>query len=491
MIHDQNLILHALLRQDLSSFIQKGFDIVTGGEPYHHNWHIDLIASNLEACVRGEIRRLVITIPPRNLKSICASVAFPAWILGHDPRKKVIAVSYAQDLALKHAQDFRAIVDSEIYRQIFPGTRPSSYRNTQSEYITTRGGGRLSTSTGGTLTGRGGDILIIDDPLKPQDAMSETARAGVNNWYDNTLYSRLNDKKNGCIVIIMQRLHEDDLVGHVLRQEGWVHVNLPALAEHDEVHVIKTPNLSTRTIRRRAGEALHPEREAAEDLEKLRTEILGAYHFSAQYQQSPAPSGGGLIKWGWLRPYPFFPDEKPLRIVQSWDTASKAEEIHDFSVCTTWHEYKHGWYLVDLFRQRLEFPDLLREVRRQAEIYGPNAILIEDKGSGTQIIQELRQSSKLVIYSILPEGDKITRAVGQTPKMETGKVFIPQAASWLSDLENEIIRFPKGAHDDQIDSISQALEWMSKSAWLIQPDLFPKLSTKKTTIAPGMDEIVW
>ena len=197
-----------LLKHDFSSFIARVFEEVSPGSRYQHNWHVDLIASKLEQCRRGEIKRLIINIPPRNMKSICASVAFPAWLLAHDPTCQIICASYGQDLANKHSRDTRAVMESAWYRKL-SGTRITPKKNAVEEFATTRGGMRMATSVGGVLTGRGADVIIvIDDPLKPDEAVSESQRLSVNQWYDSTLYSRLNDKANGCIILIMQRLHD-------------------------------------------------------------------------------------------------------------------------------------------------------------------------------------------------------------------------------------------------------------------------------------------
>ena len=229
-----------------------------------------------------------------------ASIAFPAWCLGHDPSAQILCVSYAQDLADKLARDCRSIMMSPWYRRIFP-TRLAPHRQAVQEFLTTRQGYRLATSNGGVLTGRGADIILIDDPLKPEEALSDTQRQAANEWFSHTLYSRLNDKRNGAIVIIMQRLHEDDLVGHVLAQEPWEVVRFPAIAEEDEVHEIETI-LGPRTFMRRRGEALHPEREPLDTLDRIRRTI-GEYNFAGQYQQSPAPLGGGLVKEEWFKRY--------------------------------------------------------------------------------------------------------------------------------------------------------------------------------------------
>jgi hypothetical protein len=210
-----------LLRRDPCAFFERCFYSLMPTALFKPNWHIEVLASALESCRRGEINRLIINMPPRSLKSICVSVAFPAFLLGHNPGAQIICASYAQDLANKHALDCRTILSSAWYQALFPRTRLSSERQAVQEFMTTQQGSRLATSVGGVLTGRGADFLIIDDPLKPDEALSDTQRKAANEWYDHTLYSRLNDKRTSCIVILMQRLHEDDLVGHVLGMEPW------------------------------------------------------------------------------------------------------------------------------------------------------------------------------------------------------------------------------------------------------------------------------
>src|SRR5438034_3093534 len=272
-----------LLRQDFVTFAARCFQDLNPQAELAMNWHIEVIAAKLTAVREGKIRRLIINVAPRSLKSLLASIAFPAWCLGHDPSAQILCVSYAQDLADKLARDCRSIVMSPWYRQIFP-TRLAPHRQAVQEFITTRQGYRLATSTGGVLTGRGADIILIDDPLKPEEALSDAQRKAANEWYDHTLYSRLNDKRHGAIVIIMQRLHEDDLVGHVLAQEGWEILSFPAIAEKDEEHRIETI-LEPRRFTRRQGEALHPDREPLEVLDRIRRTI-GEHNFAGQYQQS-------------------------------------------------------------------------------------------------------------------------------------------------------------------------------------------------------------
>jgi predicted phage terminase large subunit-like protein len=326
------------------------------------------------------------------------------------------------------------------------------------EFITTCQGYRLATSTGGVLTGRGADVIMIDDPLKPEQALSKALRQACNEWFVHTLYSRLNDKRSGVIVIIMQRLHEDDLVGHVLAQEPWEVLSFPAIAEEDELHRIETI-WGPRCFRRRPGEALHPDREPLDTLEHIRRTI-GEYNFAGQYQQSPAPLGGGLVKTGWFRRY----RENDLperfdRIVQSWDTANKATELSDFSVCTTWGVSGKHVFLLSVFRRRLEYPALKRAVREQQKLFNATVVLIEDKASGTQLIQELVLEGCHGVTRYQPTGDKTMRMHAQTAMIENGFVHIPETAPWLAEYLHELTVFPNGKHDDQADSTAQFLDW--------------------------------
>ena len=392
---------------------------------------------------------------------LTSAETFPAWCLGRDPSAQFLSVSYAQDLADKLARDCRAIMMSPWYRQIFP-TRLAPHRHAVQEFITTRHGYRLATSTGGVLTGRGADIIVIDDPLKPEEALSDAQRKAANEWYDHTLYSRLNDKRHGAIVIIMQRLHEDDLVGHVLAQEGWEVLSFPAIAEADEVHRIETI-WGAQCFRRRQGEALHPDREPLETLDRIRRTI-GEYNFAGQYQQSPAPLGGGLVKAESFKRYG--EKDRPERfdrIVQSWDTANKATELSDFSVCTTWGVRGKDLFLLGLFRRRLEYPALKRAVREQLSLFGATVVfvLIEDKASGTQLIQELIADGCHGVTRYQPTCDKIMRVHAQTAMIENF-VYIPEAAPWLAEYLHELMVFPNGKHDDQVDSTAQFLDWFKK-----------------------------
>lgn len=452
----------ALLRQDYSTFLHRAFMELHPQGCYRYNWHLDLMADRLMGVADARIRRLIFTVPPRSLKSIATTVAFPAWLLGRDPRKRIICASYGQELADKHARDTRQLMQPTWYRDTFR-TRLTGDRPAFADFQTTAQGGRMATSVGGVLTGRGGDILIIDDPIKPDEALSKSQRDRVNDWYDSTLYSRLNDKQAGAIIIVMQRVHLDDLVGHVCAREDWEIINLPAIATEDTVWKYRTlSGVVTKT--RRAGEVLQPDREPLSVLQAIR-ENLGEYSFSAQYQQAPVPFGGGIVKREWLQYLP--PDSVPGSfdtIVQSWDTANKANELADFSVCSTWGVKNKKCYLLNVYRKRLNYPDLKRAVHEQAKLFAPTIILVEDRASGTQLIQELMQERLYQIKAVKPEGDKIMRMHAQTAVIENGFVFLPTSAAWLDEYVNELTCFPYARHDDQVDSTAQALQWISAAS---------------------------
>ena len=417
--------LNAILRSDLTAFIHKVFHTVSPGDVYRDNWHIDAIVWQLLKCNDGEVRRLLITQPPRSLKSICTSVALVAWMLGHDPSKQFVAVSYSDKLATDLANQFRLVVESDWYRALFPRVR--AIKNTELEFGTTAGGGRIATSIGGTLTGRGADIIIIDDPLKAEDAMSKPARDKVIGWYGSTLVTRLNDKQTGVIIVVMQRLHEEDLAGFLLEQDGWEHLDLPAIAVEDQ----EVPIGPGEVHKRKAGEVLHPEREPKEVLDRIKADI-GSLRFSAQYQQRPVPAEGNLIKRIWFQAYEDRPERRTGdQVVQSWDVATSTGETNDYSVCTTWLVRKKDYYLLHVLRGRLEFPALKRKVITMARDHGANSILIENAGISQPLIQALKQDSAPDVpnpIGIKPEGEKAVRMEAQTAKIEAGQVVLPKDA---------------------------------------------------------------
>ena len=441
------------LRENLPSFIARSFETVNPGACFLPNWHIDLIAEYLEAVRRSEITRLIINMPPRALKSVCVSVAWPAWLLGHDPSSRIMCASYSQALAIRHALDTRLILADPWFERLFSGTRIAEGENEKKKLVTTRRGFRFATSVGGTATGEGGDVLIVDDPLNPVQAASKTQRERANLWFDQTFSTRLNDKKRGRIVVVMQRLHAEDLSGHLIEQGGWERLMLPAVAERDTVidfggvHQV-----------RKAGEPLHPSREGAVELERARAQ-LGSYGFAAQYQQTPLAAEGAMIRAPWLARYRQTP-ESFARVTQSWDTAIKAASTNDASVCVTLGEHEGVHYLLDVLSLRAEYPELKRSVVAQAARWRPEAVLMEDKASGQSLLQDLRRETSLPLIARMPKQDKLTRVAACSAMIEAGKLALPHHAPWLATFEEELLAFPNAAHDDQVDALSQYLLWV-------------------------------
>ena len=456
-MHPTPRLIQAILRNSFNCFVAKSFSTISPNSIYLHNWHLDMIAYKLAQVEKGEITRLIINMPPRYLKSISVNAAWPAWLMGQDPTKRIMVASYSQALSNKHSQDCRLVLNSKWYKDLFPWTRIAKGENQKSKFVTTKRGFRFSTSTGGTATGEGGDILIIDDPQNPTKINSKKYREKTIEWFEQTFISRLNNKKTGAIVIVMQRLHDEDLCGYLLKNKPkqWELLKIPA--SYDKETIYKGYyNLVVET-----GAVLHEEREDLQALNKLKLE-LGEYNFAAQYNQDPVPNTGSMIKKAWLQ-Y-FSPQDKCSfsQIIQSWDTAIKAKDEHDYTVGITLGVNDYGYYILDLYRAKLEFPELIIAVKDSISKWKPQSILVEDKSSGQSLIQTLKNEIKTPIIAIKPKFDKITRFASHTPLFETGKIFINENAKWRIEFEKELLSFPKSSNDDQIDALSQALNYLKQ-----------------------------
>ncbi len=447
-----------LLKADFPTFIGKTLSTVDPAATYQPNWHINVIAEYLEAIRRKEINRLIINLPPRSLKSVCVSVAWPAWLLGHSPQSRIIAASYAASLSIKHSLDCRLTLNSPWYKQLFPDTRLSRDQNEKHKFVTTQRGSRFATSVGGSVLGEGGNYLIIDDPINPTQAMNRDLRNHVNRWFEHTFATRLDDKKKGAIILVMQRLHEHDLSGYLLGKNHWEHLCIPAIAPQP-MHY----RMGTVSKFRHEGELLHEAREDDVLIERAKIE-LGSNAFAAQYQQQPIPEEGGMVKMAWFKRYQTLPDSIERR-VQSWDTAIKSGNHHDASVCLTFAQCKECSYLMDVQIMRLEYPDLKKTVYELAERVKPDVILIEDRASGQQLLQDIRRETMLPVIGMSSQKDKVTRFGAVSALIEAGRLYLPENAVWLADFKNEISAFPNGNHDDQVDALTQYLDWLRNAVW--------------------------
>jgi len=453
------VVFRAVLAENLMAFTEYAFGVVRPGVSFKSNWHLEAVTEKLSQVASGEVRRLIITLPPRSLKSLCASVALPAWFLGRSPWERVVAISYSDVLARHHASDFRCLVNDPLYQATFPAMR--LHRDSDREITTTRRGKRIATSIEGTLTGLGGNLIIIDDPLKPGDAMSESVRTRVIEWYRSTLLSRGDDKAATRIVVVMQRVHQDDLVGYLQEQGGFEVLNFPAIAQRAESYYLG----DGRVRDRQKGELLHPDHESADVLMELKRN-MGPIAFSAQYQQNPIPPGGAIIKRKWLTSYDSIQHQSGDSIIMSWDIALSEKETGDYSACVVLLMRGEVFYVLEVVRGRFPFDTLKKKVMQVKERYGSGTLLIEDSPISRGLIQSLRERS-INVTTHKPDADKRARVIAQSDLFQGGSIRFPQKGEWLEEFTAELLAFP-GRHDDQVDALTQGLAW-GRDAWAKRP----------------------
>lgn len=451
-------------RTNFGLFFRKSFETISPGVEYLHNWHVDLITEHLQACATGQIRRLIVNMPPRHLKSSIITTAWPAWLMALNPSERIMCASYSRTLSIEHSVNCRLIMESEWYNYLFPDTIISSDQNEKSKFVTMARGHRIATSVGATTTGSGGKWLISDDALKAVDADSEVARKNANNWFDQAYATRLDDKRKGVIIAVEHRLHTDDLTGHLLEQGGWTQLCIPVetpIAIHyklnDYEHIFKPKQL------------LHAARMDKKILDAERVQ-LGERSYSAQYLQEPVAAGGNIIKEDWFRIYE---DADPYihYVIQSYDTAFTEDTANDPTACTVWGVIEtkkgYGMLLLDAWTEHLEFPELRsRMIEEYHYQYGVNkkkvgVVLIEDKGSGISVVQEFQRAGLPVRKYNPGKASKTTRLNLVSPHVEAGFVWLPgengKFDEFCRPFLQQIKAFPAGAHDDLCDSFTQAV----------------------------------
>jgi len=456
---DPHLIRSAAMqvsRDDFFAFVWRVFGTL---HPHHDDhfdaaWHVRAMCHELDQVRSGDNKRLVITIPPRCLKSITVAVAYVAFLLGHDPTTKIIVASYGLDLARKHSDDCRRVMASPWYQSIFPRTRLAVRGNTSEEIKTTSGGGRKSVSIGSSVTGHGADVIIIDDLLKAGDAESDAELMRAQDFIEGTLLSRFNNPSQGRVIMVAQRLHEMDPPGYLLDKGTYRHLNLPAIAEEAQV----LPIGRGRVVNWEIGDLLCPERLDRETLDRLRRE-MGAAVFNCQYQQNPIAPDGSPLQWDSFGTYDGAHDRNWYQlVVQSWDTGTSADPRSDFSVCTTWGFREREWFLLDVWRGQLDYPELKAKVLSLKTTWDPDKVLIEDAATGRPLLHELFRDDKR-FAKVTPKDDKEIRFQTACAPIEEGKVLLPKEAPWLPAFKRELQSFPRGRNDDQVDSFSQLLNW--------------------------------
>jgi predicted phage terminase large subunit-like protein len=497
---DDDLMLQALLedaaREDaedsLYEFVRQAWPIVEPSAPFVDGWHIRVICEHLEAVTKGDIKNLLINIPPRMSKSLIVSVIWPAWIWVNQPTAKFYTASYSSTLAIRDSLKSRQLIAS-VWFQTNWGDRItlSGDQNQKSRYENVSGGQRLTTSVGSGTTGDGAQFLILDDPLSVMDAQSDALRETSLEWFKTTWSSRKNDPKRDVMVVIMQRLHEQDVSGYILDDpQGWECIILPA--EYDGVK--RTTVLGAYDPRTKKGELICPDRFGPKEIISLK-KLLGIYGTAGQLQQSPSPAEGGILKTAFIE---LWPHDKPLPafeyILQSYDCAFTEKNTGDPTACTVWAVFTHLGermvMLIDAWDEYLSYPALrTRAIKDWTTEYGgiskdspysrakrPDRILVEAKASGQSLIQDLHLAKVPVIGYNPGLADKISRAHQAAPILELGLVWVPESGknhghpvSWATEFLKQLAKFPVATHDDYVDTFTQALIFLRDDRWFELP----------------------
>lgn len=456
-------ISRELSKVSLHHFIQTFWHIVEPAKPFIDGWHIRAICDHLEACKDYQIKKLIICMPPRHAKSLICSVFFPAWLWASEETasRRFINATYAHELTVRDAIKMRDIVTHYDYKNMFiPTWQLKDDQNQKRRFGNTAGGFRFSTSVGGTMTGEGGDYIIIDDPLSAKLAQSELERAKVLDWWKTTMSTRANDPQKISRILIMQRLHENDLAGELIAEGDWDRLILPA--EFDpKSKIISHTGLNWKDPRTKENELLWPQRFNREAIDSLKID-LGSQAANAQLQQNPSPGEGGLFKRFWWKHTDKTPSDIQ-EIAQFWDTAQKPGLTNDYSVCATWAKTTNSFVRLHLWRGKVGTPELEQLAVSLYEMWKPNTVVIEDKSSGSALIQYLLYNTTLPVIPFMPKFSKVVRATSVTPIVEAGKCLlmplgIVNENGRAIDLDEEFLseheKFPMGAHDDMVDTTS-------------------------------------
>lgn len=455
--------------KSLSAFIKQAWHVIEPSNPYIHGWHIDAICEHLEAVSRGEIKRILINVPPGTMKSLLANVFWPAWLWGPKRmhHKRFLCASHMQTLAIRDNIKMRRLVQSDWYQRRYPHVILQKDQNAKTKFENTFGGFREAMAMG-SMTGARGDVVTLDDPLSAEDAKSKAILDHCEFVFKEVIPTRLISPIESAIAVIMQRLNERDTSGIILSEKmGYEHLMLPMQYEPERRCRTK---IGFEDPRNEDGELLFPARFPIDVVERD-NKILGVYGTAGQQQQRPAPRGGGLIQLDWFKDKYYKEVPKFNFIIQAWDTAFKTKQENDYSVCTTWGVYNGGYYLISRYKDKVEFPELKKMMLKLWVEHSPAAILVEDKASGQSLIQEMQRpiqdpnditkQYRLPIKAINVDTDKVARVNAASTTIEMN-MYIPHAVPWVDDYLDELITFPAAAHDDQVDSTTLALLFLTK-----------------------------
>ena len=453
--HSESDVVQSLARERLLPFLILVFELLHPGKPpLKASWYLRAICYWLERIERGELRRSMIWLQPRALKSITVAVAFPCWLLGRDPTREVMIVTYSERLGETHAQNRRLVLDSNIYKQIFPNVVIARGGNKLSDVVTTLNGRLRVISVEGTATGLGANFIILDDCMMPEDAASAVLRAKIKSWFEGTISPRVIDE-HSAIISIQQRIHEDDLPAFLL-EKGFTCLCLPAVAPAD-ITIDIGPGITHLWKR---NELLYPERWGVAVLADKRIEH-GAQAYSAQYLQDPVSPEGNLVPMEQLMRYEGeIPREEFDKVFLSVDCAGSDLPTADWSVCTVWGYLAGRLFLVEIMRQRLKFGPLKAAVLALRHKWRADQVIIENIGVGMSLCQELRRTGPFSPVRYTPRGDKAERFIAQTGQIEEGRVWLPASLPGLDTFLAELRAFPFGRYDDQIDTLTQVLDYI-------------------------------
>ena len=449
-------------RESFMAFVKKVWPSFVEGS--HHK----RMAKAFERVARGECKRLIINMPPRHTKSEFASYLLPAWFLGNFPEKKVIQTSHTAELAVGFGRKVRNLVDQDVYTEIFPGVGLQQDSKAAGRWNTNKGGDYFAIGVGGAVTGKGADILIIDDPHSEQEAAMAASNPEVYDkvyeWYTSGPRQRL--QPGGSIVIVMTRWAARDLTGQVVKSA--------AQRSGEEWEVIEFPAILP------SGNPLWPQFWSLEELEALREELPNS-KWQAQYQQNPVGNESAIVKRDWWKWWE--KDDPPVcdYILQSWDTAFEKNNRADYSAGTTWgifaceeDNFAPNIILLNTYKKRVEFPELKRDVLREYNEYEPDSLIVEKKASGAPLIYDLRAMGIPVQEYTPGKGqDKIARLNSVSDIIASGKVWVPQTR-WAEELVDEVAAFPSGEHDDLVDATTLALMRFRQGGFLRLPSDEPE-----------------
>lgn len=471
-----------LLSRSFADFVRAAWHVIEPGRELSWNWHIDYICTHLEAVSDGRILRLVINIPPRCMKSLLVSVLWPAWVWTRKPEHQFLSFSHNDKLSTRDAAKSRRLMASKWYQDRWGDKfKFTTDANTKSNYENNQSGHRKAYGMHGGYMGEGGDTLVIDDAHDNAGAQSDAERTTTISDFDDGISTRLNSQRDGAIVIIMQRLHERDLAGHVMAADDdeWALLCLPM--EYDGERYVSPLGLDD--PRQEPGELLWPERIGVKELDRLKRRLT-PYGQSGQLQQRPTPPGGAILKDYWWK---LWPKDRQLPwceyVIQVYDTAFEAKEESDYSARTTWGIFRYdeasrktgfGAYqaiMLERWKDRVQFPELKAEAVRSNKEHEPDRILIEGKATGKPLVQELRRVNLPAMEWASVRGagkrevDKVARAHMASVMLHNGVIWAPEGKRWAEEVIEECAAFPKGAHDDIVDTVTMLLIWLRRHGY--------------------------